>query len=286
MDTYNPVSTYRLQFNSEFRFSDAEAIIPYLDKLGVKTIYASPVFAAVKGSNHGYDVTNPHRINPELGTADDFYILTDKVHEHGMGWIQDIVPNHMAYSTENQWICDVLEKGHLSPYYSYFDIIDDHPDPQLHNKLILPFFGKPLNEMLDSNELSVVYRKDGFKVKYFETEYPVSVPAYAVVVNAFGKTPVPEPLTGFMDAETAANRFDETKQLLAQAVEQSAELSSYVNDGLTALNKSRALLEDVVDKLYYFPAFWRDTETRINYRRFFTINGLICLNIQNDQVFQ
>jgi (1->4)-alpha-D-glucan 1-alpha-D-glucosylmutase len=127
METYNPVSTYRLQFNRDFTLNDAETILPYLWKLGIKTIYASPVLTAVKGSNHGYDVTDPLKINPEIGTAADFERLLKRVHDYKMGWIQDIVPNHMAFSTENPWIYDVLEKGKNSEYYKFFDILKTIP---------------------------------------------------------------------------------------------------------------------------------------------------------------
>ncbi len=39
-----PLSTYRLQFNPEFGFADARAIVPYLAALGIDWIYASPYF--------------------------------------------------------------------------------------------------------------------------------------------------------------------------------------------------------------------------------------------------
>ncbi len=286
METFNPVSTYRLQFNKSFTLNDAESILPYLHKTGVKTIYASPVLEAVKGSNHGYDVTNPLKINPEIGTANDFERLTKKVHEYKMGWIQDIVPNHMAYSTENPWIYDVLEKGKDSPYYEFFDIIENHHDPELKHKLMLPFFGKPLNELVRDNELSVVFSPEGFKLKYFDNEFPLSVRAYSTVLKAGGQIPLPEPAAAFLIDENSAAEFDTNCQKLTDAHSQSAEFKEYINSCLKETNSNPAQLKKVLDELYYFPSFWRDTETKINYRRFFTINSLICLNIQNEKVFK
>ncbi len=167
MTTFNPVSTYRLQFNKDFKLKDAELIVPYLAKSGIKTIYASPIFHAVKGSMHGYDVTNPLKLNPEIGTAADFENLIEKIHEYEIGWIQDIVPNHMAFSTENPWIYDVLEKGKKSPYYGFFDIIENHSDKNVNKRLMLPFFGKPLEALINDRELSFSFGEEGFQTELF-----------------------------------------------------------------------------------------------------------------------
>jgi len=116
-----PVATYRLQFNGQFRFEDACYLVPYLQRLGISDIYASPILKASKGSSHGYDVTDPTCLNPELGTEADFEILTQALKNHGMGLLLDIVPNHMAASPENPWWQDVLNKGQESPYAGFFD---------------------------------------------------------------------------------------------------------------------------------------------------------------------
>src|SRR5215471_4557652 len=115
-----PVSTYRVQFNRDFRFADALRIIPYLDDLGITDLYASPILKARPGSLHGYDVTDPTQLNPDLGTPEDFENLCTAVREKGMGLIVDIVPNHMAASLDNRWWFDVLEKGEGSPYAGFF----------------------------------------------------------------------------------------------------------------------------------------------------------------------
>ena len=116
----NPTSTYRIQFHRHFTFSDFERIIPYLDKLGVRTLYASPIVEAVPGSVHGYDSVNPQRINPEIGTETQLRAISRQLQQRGMQWIQDIVPNHMAFHPHNAWLMDVLEKGPLSNYASFF----------------------------------------------------------------------------------------------------------------------------------------------------------------------
>jgi len=116
-----PVATYRLQFNKKFRFKDAHGLVPYLHQLGISDLYASPIFKARQGSSHGYDVTDPTRLNPELGTETDLDALVQELRHHKMGLLLDIVPNHMAASPENLWWQDVLDKGQESPYASFFD---------------------------------------------------------------------------------------------------------------------------------------------------------------------
>ena len=118
----NPVSTYRLQFHQAFSFLDFEYLIPYFRKLGVGTIYASPIFASVPGSTHGYDGVDPLKINPEIGTYDQLCNLVSELNGSEIGWLQDIVPNHMAFDQENQWLMDVLEKGKQSVYAPFFDV--------------------------------------------------------------------------------------------------------------------------------------------------------------------
>ena len=121
MRMYNPVSTYRIQFNKDFTLAHLDALIPYLQELGVKTIYASPIFAATPESSHGYDGVDPTKINPEIGTDAQLRAISQRLQQAGMGWVQDIVPNHMACHVDNEWLTDVLEKGPLSRYAHFFE---------------------------------------------------------------------------------------------------------------------------------------------------------------------
>ncbi|SHJ36757.1 maltooligosyl trehalose synthase [Tangfeifania diversioriginum] len=283
---YNPISTYRFQFNKEFTLKDAEQLIPYLQKSGVKTIYASPVFEAVKGSTHGYDVTNPLRINPEIGTEQDFENLVGKLHENGIGWVQDIVPNHMAFSPENPWIYDVLEKGRDSAFYNFFDIQETHPDENLNGKLMLPFFGKPLEQLIEDGELSIGLDENGFRLNYFDNCYPLSVPAYPKLLDAENRVHIPLTVAAFLNAERNIRNFDELRQKLVADYSESIKTKEYVDDCLHTANSDSERLKTIIDALYYYPSYWKDTETKINFRRFFTINGLICVNIQHEHVFE
>ncbi len=152
-----PVSTYRLQFNPQLRFSDAKALIPYLHSLGITDIYASPLLQAKRGSPHGYDVTDPSHLNSELGTDEEFDAMVAELHAHNMGLLLDIVPNHMAASGENPWWMDLLEDGPRSAFASHFDVDWHPPSRSLENRVLLPILGKPYAEVLEGREILLTY---------------------------------------------------------------------------------------------------------------------------------
>jgi (1->4)-alpha-D-glucan 1-alpha-D-glucosylmutase len=178
-----PLATYRLQFGPSLRFQDAKALIPYLADLGISDLYASPILKATPGSTHGYDVTDLHELNPELGTQEDFQALVAEVQAHQMGWLQDIVPNHMAYSPENRILMDVLENGPHSRFYEFFDIFRDHPDPQLRTQVLAPFLGSPLEEVLRQGQMQLVLDDDGLGLRYFTWRFPLSLASYDHVLG-------------------------------------------------------------------------------------------------------
>jgi (1->4)-alpha-D-glucan 1-alpha-D-glucosylmutase len=157
-----PISTYRLQFNQHFRFTDAKDLIPYLHNLGITDIYASPLLQAKRGSAHGYDVTDPSHLNLELGTDEEFDAMVRELQAHGMGLLLDIVPNHMAASGENPWWMDLLEDGPRSAFASHFDVDWHPPSRSLENRVLLPILGKRYAEVLEGRELSLTYVQMGF----------------------------------------------------------------------------------------------------------------------------
>ncbi|MBI2080845.1 MAG: malto-oligosyltrehalose synthase, partial [candidate division NC10 bacterium] len=169
-----PVATYRLQFHRGFRFGDARALVPYLDALGVSDLYASPLLAARRGSTHGYDVADPTRLNPELGTEEDFASLTGALRARGMGLLLDLVPNHMAASEENPWWRDVLAHGPASPFASYFDIEWDPPDGSLEKAVLLPILGGSYETVLENGELTVCLEEQGFCLRYHDRRLPLA----------------------------------------------------------------------------------------------------------------
>jgi len=166
-----PISTYRLQFNCDFRFEDARRIVDYLYELGITDIYASPLLKARPGSTHGYDVTDPTHLNPELGTAEEFDELSRALQARGMGLILDIVPNHMAASLDNPWWFDVLEKGQDSPYALFFDVNWES------KKVLLPILARPYGEALENHELVLRVENGRTVLQYYEHKLPVAAGA-------------------------------------------------------------------------------------------------------------
>ncbi|MBN9482568.1 MAG: hypothetical protein BGO70_18485 [Bacteroidetes bacterium 43-93] len=236
---YYPVTSYRIQFHKDFNFDKFSAICDYLCKLGVATIYASPLFSAVPGSTHGYDVTDANRINHEIGKQEQLIKLSEDLHANGVGWMQDIVPNHMAYHINNQWLMDVLARGPESSYSSYFDIDRQHPD--FNGKLMLPVLDKPLDEAIDSGAFQIALSNGRPVIKFNNVAYPIN------------EASIPEDKT--------------------------------IVDWLQQINTSTKLLSELLAKQYYQFSYWKETNEHINYRRFFIINGMICLNVQNEETF-
>jgi (1->4)-alpha-D-glucan 1-alpha-D-glucosylmutase len=138
-------STYRLQLNG-LGFSGARQLVSYLSDLGIETMYLSPILEAVPGSTHGYDVINPTRLDPELGTAEEFEALLVELDAHDMQALIDIVPNHMAAHHDNEWWWDTLRLGQSSPFANTFDI-----DWSRHvGRVLIPTLSHPLEDLLHS----------------------------------------------------------------------------------------------------------------------------------------
>ncbi|WP_128546346.1 malto-oligosyltrehalose synthase [Larkinella soli] len=286
---YNPVATYRIQFHKEFTFSDLEKIIPYLADLGAGTLYASPVFQSVPGSTHGYDGISPHRINPEIGTGEELTTLCERLRELGIGWLQDIVPNHMAFHPDNSWLMDVLEKGPLSLYASFFDTA--WADPFFQDRPMVPFLGDPLDQVIDAGRLTVDYRNDRLVFNYFDSVYPLHLRSYETVLEQakapFGNVvrPLKNQLRRILRTEeprSYAQAVDAFRQELALIV---ADDRNGLNQCLKAVNKPE-ILRRIADDQAYRLCSYREADQHINYRRFFTVNGLIGLMMQNPEVFR
>jgi (1->4)-alpha-D-glucan 1-alpha-D-glucosylmutase len=301
-----PSSTYRLQLNPGFDFRAARKIIPYLAELGIMTVYASPIFKARKGSTHGYDMTDPNQINPELGTAEDFNALVDEVHKHGMRWLQDFVPNHMAYDSRSRILMDVFEKGTASPYFSFFDIVWDHLRENLRGKVIAPFLGKPYGETLESGELSLHYDDGSFSIKYYESRYPLRIESYATIINhglAELKTRLGEYDTDFikmfgivlvltnLSEESNYEPLARTAQmLLAQDALwrmycDNPAIREFVDERAAQFNRDVNLLDGLLSQQWFQLTYWRVATKEINYQRFFNINELISLRMEDERVF-
>src|SRR3972149_8387726 len=178
-----PIATYRLQFNASFRFVDAERLAGYLAELGVSHVYASPVFKARRGSMHGYDVTDTNLLNPELGSGAEFDRMMEAFRRRGVGWMQDVVPNHMAYHVDNGMLRDVLELKENSRYFGFFDIDWHHHSRDLRGKVLAPFLGKEYVDCLEAGELKLVFFDGEFRLRYFDAELPIRIESYAEILE-------------------------------------------------------------------------------------------------------
>jgi (1->4)-alpha-D-glucan 1-alpha-D-glucosylmutase len=258
-------STYRIQFHAGFTFKHLDDILDYLYDLGISTIYASPILKAVPGSQHGYDVTDPHQINPEIGTIEELRALHVRLAAKGMTWLQDIVPNHMAYHHTNTRLYDVLERGPLSPYYEYFDI--DWHHPSFTGKVIAPFLGKTLAEAIADGEIKL---GADLTISYFGQIFPLSVSAYDLFPNAsFHKLYQKATMGSSMEEWTRAK-----SELLRS-------FPLFTED----INNNPALLSQILSQQYYQLTRWSEADHQINYRRFFTVNELITLRMETQPVF-
>ena len=178
-----PSATYRVQLSKDFRFADACKILDYLHELGISDLYLSPILASRKGSGHGYDVTDATRLNPDLGSEEDFATLQTELQNRGMGLLLDTVPNHMAASAENPWWMDVLENGAQSAFAAFFDIDWNPHAPSLEGKILLPVLGRPFGEALDSGEIKLVFQEGRFFIQYFESLFPLAPRSYHSILS-------------------------------------------------------------------------------------------------------
>jgi (1->4)-alpha-D-glucan 1-alpha-D-glucosylmutase len=313
-----PTATYRVQFNRDFRFVDALHLVPYLHDLGISDLYASPRFKAGKGSSHGYDVADPHRINSELGTEEEFAQLVRRLKDYDMGLLLDIVPNHMAASSENPWWMDVLENGPSSTYAAYFDI-DWHPATTKaaflqENKVILPLLGDYYGNILENQELAIRIDENGFFVRYFEHRLPLDPQTYRLLIAACLEILRTSPdrqaqaeelaellrLTQDLPVYTTADEAERRLRLesipfiknrLWKAYHADPDVHRAVEHVLLRLNGTRGDpasfndLDLLLNLQPYRLAHWKIGMEEINYRRFFDINGLIGIRVWEPQVF-
>lgn len=307
---YIPTATYRIQFNRTSGFQKAKGIVSYLADLGVSDIYASPIFRARRGSLHGYDLVDPNHLNPELGTVADFDQLTDELKGHRMGWLQDVVPNHMAFDHENQMLMDVLENGQSSEFFHFFDIEWDHPREGMKGRLLAPFLGRFYGECLEEGEITLRYGPTGLAVKYYDLIFPLKIESYGSFfthqlsrlkkrlggdhpdfINLLGVLYV---LRTLPSSEEVQERYEQTrfiKTTLWELYNKNEEIKRFVDENTRFFNGQKGnsesfdLLNNLLSEQLFRLSFWKVATEEINYRRFFNINDLISLRIEDRDVF-
>lgn len=290
-----PIATYRLQFGPSFGFNDARGLVSYLAGLGVSDIYASPILKATAGSAHGYDVTDPSEIDPQLGGRDEFEVLATERKAHQIGWLQDIVPNHMAYSSQNALLMDVLENGPRSAYFEWFDVFRDHPDPQWRSRLLAPILGRPLEDVLRQGELRLDLDGDGLALRYYDWRLPLCLACYDDVIGQRSNDEAAPNLgVDWSDLDAMPpgpekhERVARAKQELARLYAEDREAAAYLRRALQAYHRpdDPAALKALIERQWYRPAFWQMAGQCINYRRFFYLNDFISLCVETPAVFE
>ncbi len=259
---YNPISTYRIQFNKDFTFREFLEHLDYFSILGTGTIYAGPVFAAAPGSMHGYDVVDPHRFNPEIGTKKEFDEIVRRLKNMNIGWLQDVVPNHMGINHQNDWLMDVLENGRHSRYSSFFDIDFDHPG--FNEKIGLPFLGSSDEEAVENGEIKLSVKNDKLCFVYFDFVFPVNVKSIADI----------------LDADLSPHLKKLSAEIRTSGISDSQEGSI-----IQVFNSDIAKLKDLLSSQHYKLLRWDTADNLMNYRRFFIIGSLISLRMEQDDVF-
>jgi len=311
-----PLATYRMGFHKGFRLSQALRLVSYLERLGITTLYASPLFASRSGSNHGYDVTDPTRLNPEIGNRTDFERLGRALRDRRMGMILDIVPNHMAAHFENPWWRDLLENGESSRFSMFFDVDWDPPQRALEHRISLPILGAPYQKVLENREFELVFGKRGFAVRYWGTLLPVD-PGTLQPVLAEIREQLPESqekdVSEARDAIAAISdeiarlssrnpsRF--TRRLRSRSGERihkslralrrkslpfreamDKTLAEY--NGIRGIPSSFDRLDALLDRQVYWLSHWKTVTRTLNYRRFFDVADLVGVRMEDERVFE
>ncbi len=312
-----PIATYRLQFNHQFKFSDAKGILPYLDELGISDVYASPYLKARKGSLHGYDILDHNQINPEIGTEEEYDDYARELRRLGMGQVFDIVPNHMCIAEdENVWWMDVLENGPSSIYADFFDIDWKPVKDELENKVLLPVLGDQYGRVLENQELKLSFGEGAFFVQYYGRKFPVAPISYKRIlglgIEEFEKRmgsehPHVQELLSILTAlahlpprtEKDRGKIIERrrekeiiKKRLGDLYNESEEVRSLIEENLITFNghpddpRSFDLLDDLLNEQVYRLSHWQVATEEINYRRFFDINELGAIRTEDPHVFE
>src|SRR3954452_2715842 len=296
-----PIATYRLQLHADFGFDAAAEIADYLSQLGISHVYCSPYLQAAPGSKHGYDVVDHHKVNEELGGTEAHDRFSKRLGSCNLGQVLDIVPNHMAISgRRNRLWWDVLENGPASRYASYFDINWNSPNETLRNKMLVPILGDHYGRVLARSEVQVARNGGEFFIKYFDQELPAaprSLPlilARAAVQSgsdylAFLSDSLCHlPAPGEVDAARLAQRHRDKeliRVLLERLFNEVPFIAEAVDAELEELNRTIEKLDNFLERQNFRLAYWRTAEQDLIYRRFFDVNTLVGLRMEDYHVF-
>ncbi|MES2032146.1 MAG: malto-oligosyltrehalose synthase [Pseudomonadota bacterium] len=297
-----PVATYRIQLTKDFDFDAAAGIVPYLKALGITHLYASPFMKSRAGSTHGYDIVDHTKLNPELGGEAGFERLSAALKAHDIGLILDFVPNHVGvHFADNPWWLDVLEWGQASPHAVSFDIDWDTLPYRARGGVLLPIIGSSYGHALDNGEIELKYDpgEGSFSAWYFEHRLPIAPERYSEMLRSIvkeanaGETAAGRAILKLAAKHTGLrhpNRQEAPafKRQLA-SIDGAAEV---ISRGLEAYRAGADRLAQIqalhmlLERQHYKLGQWRLASSEINYRRFFDVNTLAGLRVEDAGTFE
>ena len=296
-------STYRVQLTPRFGFDEAAAVAGYLADLGVTHLYSSPILQAAPGSTHGYDVVDHRRVNTDLGGEAGHRRLQSALAAAGLGHVLDVVPNHMAVGVgpDNAWWWDVLENGPAGVYASHFDVDWDPPEAKLRHTVLLPILGDHYGRVLEAGELRLERHAGTFTVRYHEHVAPVAPRSLDRLLSAAAETCGSDELESIAaalgrlphatatDRESVRERHRDKEVLrarLAELLEQQPEVAAAVDRRVHEVNGDWDSLHGLLERQNYRLAYWRTAGRELDYRRFFDVNTLVGVRVEDPQVFE
>ncbi|HEY1212833.1 MAG TPA: malto-oligosyltrehalose synthase [Bryobacteraceae bacterium] len=296
-----PIATYRLQLHADFGFEAAASVADYLYDLGISHAYSSPYLQAAPGSKHGYDVVDHHKVNEELGGSEAYDHFCKRLGEYGLGQVLDIVPNHMAISgRRNRLWWDVLENGPASRYSSYFDIDWQPSEEKLRNKTLVPILGDHYGRVLNRGEITLARKGGEFFIKYFDHELPLAPLSLAPLLASAAAQTGSDYLAFIADSlsrlpkATSTSEADKTERhrdkevirgLLERLFGEVPFIAESMDSVVKRVNRDVDALDELLERQNFRLAYWRTAEQELGYRRFFDVNTLIGLRMEDPRVF-
>lgn len=291
--------TYRLQLHPGFGFEKAAQLADYLARLRVSHVYLSPILQAAPGSTHGYDVVDHAEVNAELGGEDAYRKMSEAFAARGLSQVVDLVPNHMAIGTPaNRWWWDVLESGPGSLYASYFDV-DWGAAGTSDDRILVPVLGDHFGRVLEAGEIKVQLEYRRFVVRYYDNVFPAAPRSVGpLLAEAAGRCDNDELAFLAVALErlpqlyardrAGARRLHREKQVLFRLLERlltHSAVSDAIDASIQLLNGDVDRLEAFLENQNYRLAFWRSGRHELEYRRFFDIDTLVGLRMEDEEVF-
>lgn len=297
---YKPAATYRLQLRPDFGFRAAAEILPYLADLGISHVYTSPYLQAAQGSTHGYDVVDPTRVNSELGGEKEHDRFCRTLKENGLAHILDLVPNHMAIlGSQNPWWWDVLENGPSSQYALFFDVDWESSEDRWPNKVLLPVLGDHYGRVLEAGELVLVFDNQCFTLHYHQHSFPVDLSSLGGLLADAARScgsdmlgfiadccqRMPRPTATSRQAVRRRHRDKTVIVKLLFSLQKEKNIQKAIRAEVNSVNQDHEALDALIDRQNYRLALWRAAGHDLGYRRFFDINELAGLRVEEREVF-